>query len=39
MLLLHGGAGIVGLALLAKRHYNWSWRHLLLRRLSAREST
>jgi lipopolysaccharide export system permease protein len=38
MLLLHGGAGVVGLALLAKRHYNWSWRHLLLRRLNAGEA-
>ncbi|MBV8617849.1 MAG: LPS export ABC transporter permease LptF [Curvibacter sp.] len=32
MLLLHGGASALGLALLTKRHYNWSWRQLWQRR-------
>ena len=33
MLLLHGGAAVLGLALLAQRHYNWSWRQMLRRRM------
>ncbi len=31
MLALHGSAMLAGLLLLAKRHFNWRWRHLWMR--------
>jgi lipopolysaccharide export system permease protein len=38
MLALHGGALVLGLVWLAKRHFNWSWRLFLARRRSPESS-
>ncbi|MDR6535579.1 LPS export ABC transporter permease LptF [Variovorax soli] len=39
MLALHGGALLLGLLWLAKRHFNWSWRPLRVRRGSPKGSS
>jgi lipopolysaccharide export system permease protein len=38
MVALHGGAMVLGLVWLAKRHFNWSWRLLPARRRSPESS-